>query len=633
MYRGSGPLLVVAVLLAAAAVGARAGAAAAASQDASISISPSSANSEAGAARTLTITVAGVTSPIARGSYTATASIINSGGAIGDFVGPNTCTYTDASPSCTVEVTSQAAGTSKVSATTSVTLTGLNHQATPTTGNSDNTAAGGSGPASLSWVQGSATLNPAGAIDAVGAVDTITATAGTLGGSLDGGSTFAASITGGPGGFVNGSTCSYTPSTPSCTLQISSSQAGVTTVHATTTMSVGGVLLTRDADYSETWVDGKIALSVPAGPSPVGGQQTVTVTVTPLGGALDPGSYNASLTISKPGAFVGGSTCTYSSDQPTCTVTVTSGAAGTATISANSTFKVSGLQIKRATGTPENGAAGGSDKATVSWSAGGSASSTGTNGISIGLSPRTQSVENGGTARFTVTVTNTGTNYLSHVTVADSLAPHCGKGSGDIAGFNDFAPGAASTYTCSLAGISSGFTNSAFVSAQGPRGDSVTASDSVQVTVGQTASTTSAATTTTATTPAPGATVTVTASHAKLVLAVTPKAQTVITRITKAKTTAGATITIVHHGTAHFTIRATNAGSVGLSNLTLVDRAAPGCVARLGKLAVGTSKTLACTRVNVVKKFTNVVSATAKAQGQLIHVAAAPVVIRVAVKH
>ncbi|MBV8396731.1 MAG: hypothetical protein JO064_10805, partial [Actinobacteria bacterium] len=47
---------------------------------------------------------------------------------------------------------------------------------------------------------------------------------------------------------------------------------------------------------------------------------------------------------------------------------------------------------------------------------------------------------------------------------------------------------------------------------------------------------------------------------------------------------------------------------------------------------VGTSKTITCARIGVLKGFTNYVSATAKAGGKTLHVNAVPVVVRVALK-
>src|SRR5690348_4383392 len=110
----------------------------------SISISPVTAASEVGTTRVLTITVAAVGSTIAPGTYSATANLSNSGSSVAAFVGSNTCTYTDVNPSCTVTISSQSAGASRVGATTSFMVTGSSNPITRHTGSSDNAAAGGS---------------------------------------------------------------------------------------------------------------------------------------------------------------------------------------------------------------------------------------------------------------------------------------------------------------------------------------------------------------------------------------------------------------------------------------------------------------------------------------------------------
>jgi hypothetical protein len=76
---------------------------------------------------------------------------------------------------------------------------------------------------------------------------------------------------------------------------------------------------------------------------------------------------------------------------------------------------------------------------------------TGTPALSVSISPHRQSLSPGGTARFTVTVSNTGDVYLSGVNVTDATAPPCVKGTSDVTAFNDLAPGASSGFSCSLA--------------------------------------------------------------------------------------------------------------------------------------------------------------------------------------
>ena len=97
--------------------------------------------------------------------------------------------------------------------------------------------------------------------------------------------------------------------------------------------------------------------------------------------------------------------------------------------------------------------------------------------ITIAKNPATQAVNSGGTANFTITVTNTGTVTLTNVTVTDPLSTGCNK----VVGTLD--PGQSSTYTCSQSGVTAAFTNVATVTGHPPVGPDVTASASANVTV------------------------------------------------------------------------------------------------------------------------------------------------------
>src|SRR3989441_812771 len=108
-----------------------------------MAIKPSKATNAVGTNHTLTITVTAVGTTLGNGS--ATASITSGPGS---FVGSPTCSYTGggATASCTVVITSATTGTTVVSATSSIPLTGAG-SATRTT---DGTA-GNSGTASKTW--------------------------------------------------------------------------------------------------------------------------------------------------------------------------------------------------------------------------------------------------------------------------------------------------------------------------------------------------------------------------------------------------------------------------------------------------------------------------------------------------
>jgi uncharacterized repeat protein (TIGR01451 family) len=97
--------------------------------------------------------------------------------------------------------------------------------------------------------------------------------------------------------------------------------------------------------------------------------------------------------------------------------------------------------------------------------------------IAITKNPATQAVDSGGTATFTLTVTNTGTVDLTSVTVTDPLSANCAKTIGAL------AAGQSSTYTCTLPNVTAAFTNVATVTGHPPHGPDLTASASAKVTV------------------------------------------------------------------------------------------------------------------------------------------------------
>jgi len=95
--------------------------------------------------------------------------------------------------------------------------------------------------------------------------------------------------------------------------------------------------------------------------------------------------------------------------------------------------------------------------------------------ITIVKNPKSQSVTRGGTATFTITVTNTGDVALTNVTVSDPLSPNCNRTIGTL------APGASSSYTCTRANVTANFTNVAVASGTAG-GTTVTAQDTAPVT-------------------------------------------------------------------------------------------------------------------------------------------------------
>ena len=222
---------------------------------------------------------------------------------------------------------------------------------------------------------------------------------------------------------------------------------------------------------------------------------------------------------------------------------------------------------------------------------------TGTPAISITKSPTSQTIASGATANFTITVTNTGTLVLSNVSVSDPLSPNCNQAVASM------AIGASVTYNCSLANVTSGFTNLATATGTGSNAQTVTAVGSAAVIV----------------TPPPAPAPT---PHPSIGIVNNPSSQA-----------------IGQGGTAQFTITVTNTGDVTLSDVKVTDPLSPSCGRSLGTLAAGQSQHYSCTKTNVSSDFENVAAATGKPpttaavgtrpgssprHGEAVHPAAAP---------
>lgn len=95
--------------------------------------------------------------------------------------------------------------------------------------------------------------------------------------------------------------------------------------------------------------------------------------------------------------------------------------------------------------------------------------------INIEKTPDSQQVEIGGTASFTIEVTNTGTVNLVNVTVTDPQAPDCDNFIGDL------AVGASVSYSCERTNVQEGFNNVATVTGEGEEGGDVTDDDDAVV--------------------------------------------------------------------------------------------------------------------------------------------------------
>jgi uncharacterized repeat protein (TIGR01451 family) len=202
--------------------------------------------------------------------------------------------------------------------------------------------------------------------------------------------------------------------------------------------------------------------------------------------------------------------------------------------------------------------------------------------ISITKKPDTQTIRNGDTANWTITVTNTGDSTLTDVHVDDAQAPGCARTAAEIALIaphlsSTFAPDDSVSYDCSLANVTSSFTNTAVASGTDETDQDVTAQDSADVRV----------------------------INPHVTILKTPDQQT-----------------IVSGQTASFTIQVINDGDSTLTNVVVTDALAPGCARTSADIpglasmpaapADGSTITYTCTLANVTSSFTNTAVATGK---------------------
>ncbi len=251
--------------------------------------------------------------------------------------------------------------------------------------------------------------------------------------------------------------------------------------------------------------------------------------------------------------------------EPTCNKSFgTIGAGETRTWSCETANLVNGMtNIATTTGQPTlNGTPSGSPVSSTSHA------DVDVPGIDVDKTTSTAVIPAGGTAEYSIVVTNTGEVDLINVSVDDPLAPACNKAIGNL------KVAASITYTCSLTNVTKGFTNVAQA---------------------------------TGTTDANGDGV----ADGPIVHDSDPAEVAVINpHITIVKSTA--TPIVAPTSDVTFTITVTNDGDVTLSNATVNDALTPACNKTIGELAVNKSATYTCIASNVTATFTNLamVSAT-----------------------
>jgi uncharacterized repeat protein (TIGR01451 family) len=294
-------------------------------------------------------------------------------------------------------------------------------------------------------------------------------------------------------GTITGGTCGPTGPTGQdgkCTVIVSSKDAGQSTVNALGTVSVGSANIAvatngygaHDISNVKTWVDAYITVGPPEADNPVGTNHVYTARVFVNAGtgagyvaAPDGTAVTFTLLTGSVGSFKAGKSCVTSGG--TCTITTTSAKAGNDTMQASTTVTVGGVALTRTTGQAAPAHANGGN-AIKHWIPPFTPPTIVERpAISITKNPKLQTIAQGATATFSITVTNTGKETLKNVTVTDRLSPRCNRKLGTM------APGASRTYTCTRAKVKKGYLNVAVVVGTSPKGKKVTDRDSALVRV------------------------------------------------------------------------------------------------------------------------------------------------------
>jgi hypothetical protein len=346
--------------------------------DANIQISPLNATNPIGTNHTLTGHVnvndgSGSGYVNAPNGTTITFSLTNAGGAAASFVGPGSCTTASGSGSCTVVISSPTTGTTTIHATTTVSVAGVS--LTRATGDGKT---GDSVDAQKVWQTRDANIqiSPATATNEARTNHSLTGhvnvnTGAGFVNAPDG--TAINFFLSGVGSFVGGvSTCTTGGGTGSCSIQITSTTPGTTTIKAVTDVLVNGVSLHRatgdglpgdSADAQKTWVDANVQITPATATNPVGTNHTLTGHVNVNSGSgfvnAPAGTTIGFAIVSGPGSFVGGTnTCTTAGTTGECAIQITSSTGGVTIVKASTTVTVGGVSLHRETsdGLPGDGA-------------------------------------------------------------------------------------------------------------------------------------------------------------------------------------------------------------------------------------------------------------------------------------
>jgi uncharacterized repeat protein (TIGR01451 family) len=184
--------------------------------------------------------------------------------------------------------------------------------------------------------------------------------------------------------------------------------------------------------------------------------------------------------------------------------------------------------------------------------------------VQVAKRPRSQTIEYGTSATFTIAVTNTGEVDLADVIVDDPRAMQCSRSLASL------PAGASTSYQCAVANVTDTFTNVVVATASAPLGEEVFDQDEANVTV------------------------------------VVPAME-----IHKGPDPAA----VERGGTVTFTIGITNSGDVPLGPVAVHDPLAPACDRSFADLAPGGAIRYNCGSPRVAASFTNTVYVTATTPG------------------
>ena len=182
-------------------------------------------------------------------------------------------------------------------------------------------------------------------------------------------------------GTLSADTCTTAGTTGECSIRLNATTPGATTLHASSTLGVGGLTLSRatadskpgdSGDAVKTFVDANMQITPPAANNPIGKNHTlighVNVNAGSGGYVNAPDGTTISFSVTNTGGasavFVGASSCQTSGGSGSCSVVIVSSTAGTTTTRASTDIVVNGVTLHRASADAK---AGDSADATKLW--------------------------------------------------------------------------------------------------------------------------------------------------------------------------------------------------------------------------------------------------------------------------